>query len=707
MSSTPTSPGTVSSDHDVLVPGQAALLRITQAIATAVGLEELLLLALRELTDLFHLSHGSVLLIDEEGQTGRVEGEYPPRTGTPCPSLSLAGDPLIAEMLASRQPIAISDVPSANLGEPIRKLFENRQPRALLLLPLFAHNRLIGILGLDGDDENRCFTIDELLLGRVLAIQLALAISTARIYEDARRRSAELATLNDIAATVTSSLDPRQIYKHIVQKLNEHFDVEAGSILLLDEESGDLYFVMTIEAGEESPVMSMRVPAGHGVAGYVAQTQQPLIVLDAQNDPRHYRKVGKDVGFVTKSILCVPMLVKGRTVGVVQLLNKVNGAFTEEDAQRLAAMANTVAVAIDNARLFQEVARGRDRLEALLNSTEDGILMIESSGQVVTANPMLGRFFGLPWRELIGRPGIEVMQEIERRTKLASPPRPAAQNGDSGETIDLEVLEPEHMFLRQVKLPVQSKEGTIIGQLVVFHDITEERQLEQLREDYTGMLVHDLRSPLTGVLNGLTMVRRGLAGEITDMQRELLDIAANSGQAMLGMINTLLDISKMESGQMKLEREPTSLYEIVDAAIERVIASARNAEIEVRNELPAGLPLVEIDREKSVRVLQNLLDNAIKFTPAKGTVRILGVVEQKDSGASVVISVQDTGPGIPEAYRRRIFEKFGQVEGRKVKGTGLGLAFCRLAVESHGGEIWVDSQEGQGSTFSFRLPLSA
>jgi two-component system, NtrC family, sensor histidine kinase KinB len=273
--------------------------------------------------------------------------------------------------------------------------------------------------------------------------------------------------------------------------------------------------------------------------------------------------------------------------------------------------------------------------------------------------------------------------------------------------MDYEVLEPRRSFVRQVKLPVQSKEGILLGELVVFHDISEERELEQLREDYTHMLVHDLRSPLTGILNGLAMVRRGLVGTINDAQAQSLDIAYNSGQAMLRMVNTLLDISKMEAGQMTLDRQPCSLYEVVDSALERVVPLAASSNINLENGLPSGLPLVEIDREKIIRVLQNLLDNALKFTPDRGTVRVAGDVNQPAHPGQVVLSVTDTGPGIPEQYRQRIFEKFGQIKDRKVKGTGLGLTFCKLTVEAHTGEIWVESEEGKGSTFLFTLPLTS
>ena len=570
--------------------------------------------------------------------------------------------------------------------------------KAVLLLPLIAHGTMVGFLELGRFSPKPWNDVDLTALQSVIQ-QIAVSIALFQLEERTQRRSAEIATINDIAATITSTLDPRQVYRLVVQKINEYFNVEAGSLLLLDPQTEELVFVMTLEAGSEK-LADVRVPPGQGFVGEAIRTRQPVLVTDAQNDPRFYKKVSEDVGFITRSVLCVPMFVKGREIGVIQLLNKLNGEFTEEDAERLSAMANTIAVAIDNANLFQEVAQNRNRLQAILNSTEDGILTIDTSDVVLTANPMIEELFGLRWQNLAGKPGSTIMQQIADRTRLLND-----QSRDQ-DIVDLEVERPTHRFVRQVRLPVYSANNEQIGQLIVFHDITQEHELARMREDYTGMLVHDLRAPLTAIINGLTMVRRGFAGDINEQQRELLDLANNSSLEMIGMINTLLDISKMESGQLVLNREPCSVYDIVERAVERIITSARSAKISITQDLALNLPIIDVDQDKLVRVLQNLLDNAIKFTPVGGEViiRVRLLEADQPHGPAVCWSVVDAGPGIPEEYLARIFDKFVQVGQRK--GTGLGLAFAKLATEAHGGAIWVESVESQGSTFSFVIPYA-
>ena len=189
---------------------------------------------------------------------------------------------------------------------------------------------------------------------------------------------------------------------------------------------------------------------------------------------------------------------------------------------------------------------------------------------------------------------------------------------------------------------------------------------------------------------------------------------------MLELINNLLDIAKMEQGRMALELEPISPYAVVDRATERLTVSARSRNLIVEQRLAVGLPTIDADPDKVVRMLQNLLDNALKFSPANATV-VIGVhavraglpdlalpVRPPISGGDwLIFWIQDHGPGIPAAYHERVFEKFGQVRGRKVRGTGLGLTFCKLAAEAHHGRIWLESREGHGSTFAFALPCTS
>lgn len=227
------------------------------------------------------------------------------------------------------------------------------------------------------------------------------------------------------------------------------------------------------------------------------------------------------------------------------------------------------------------------------------------------------------------------------------------------------------------------------------------QELEKQRDDLTHMIVHDLRTPLTSFLSGVQAVP--MMGELNDGQSECLDIATQGGEKLLGMINELLDIGKMEDGTLQLILKQADLIFLAEAAINQVNHLLREKNLTLQREFQDGLPLLLVDEEKLLRVLVNLLGNAIKFTPPEGTI----TVSIKADKAGITCLVRDTGEGIPPEYFERIFEKFGQVETRKSgrkMSTGLGLTFCKMVIEKHGGHIWVESEPGKGSTFSFYLP---
>jgi two-component system, NtrC family, sensor histidine kinase KinB len=697
-----------------------ALLHITRAIETAATLDELLLLALGELTQVFRVGHGGVALLDDSGRIGSLASEYPPQL-RPLDFSALADLPALQQPIQKRQPIQIRDTDRPDKNKPLWQLLRAREVRSLLVAPLVAHDDLIGILVLGTTEPSRHFQPEEIALARMLAGQLAAVVPTFQLNAEAQRRNEELKTLNDIATTVTSTIDTHEVYKLVVQKLNTYFKVDAGSLLLKDGHTDDLIFVMTLEGGEEK-LAGMAVPPGQGVVGHAVATRRWEIVHDAQSDPRFYGKISESVGYQTRSILCAPMIVKDRVIGAIELLNKLDGRFTEDEAERLTRMAAFIGVAIQNALLFQQVAEGRDRLAAILNSTADGILMTDMNGIVLTANPMAAKLFGASEQELLGRSLDELLRGLhERAQEVALRPRGDETDGTGPVQLsEIELRIPRRRFICQFAMPVRDALGEVDGQLAVFRDITQEKELEQLREDYTGMLVHDLRAPLTSIMNGVMMVRRGLGGPVTEQQQELLKIAHQGSQTLLELINTMLDISKMEQGRMPLDLQPLAPYAILDQAIERLQGSATTQRVQFEQRLEVGLPLIEADSEKIVRVLQNLIDNAIKFSPSNGVVTLgasffserrplppdIPLHPPIRAGEWLVFWVQDLGIGIPRTYHERIFEKFGQVRGGKVRGTGLGLTFCRLAVEAHGGHIWVESEEDAGSVFAFALPLN-
>jgi signal transduction histidine kinase len=262
-----------------------------------------------------------------------------------------------------------------------------------------------------------------------------------------------------------------------------------------------------------------------------------------------------------------------------------------------------------------------------------------------------------------------------------------------------ELNDPRGRVLAWSALQALSSGDSHGGALLVLREITEAKESEKLRQDLTHMIVHDLRSPLSSVMASVDMLMRGVTGGLNDSQQHVLTIASDSAQQMLAMINTLLDINRLEAGRMPLSLEQVDLCATIRRASSQLatLAHERNITIETDCSVEAGI--VQADPALLVRVAQNLIVNAIKFSGRSGKVSVR--VGQSPEG--VLVQIHDQGIGIATKDRDKIFTKFGQV-GERRGGTGLGLTFCKLVVETHGGRIWVDSQIGEGSTFSFIIP---
>jgi signal transduction histidine kinase len=217
-------------------------------------------------------------------------------------------------------------------------------------------------------------------------------------------------------------------------------------------------------------------------------------------------------------------------------------------------------------------------------------------------------------------------------------------------------------------------------------------------------MVHDLRNPLTVIHGSLELLEAEAVGPLGDDQQQVVTVMRQGVQRMLGLVNSILDVNRLESGQMSLEREPTLLSPLVDEALAIQSVLASDKQLQLRCDIDANLPPVHIDAELIERVFQNLISNAIKFTPLGGTISISAHYDPLNNHG-VTVSITDTGPGISPEIQSRLFQKFVRGSGTG-RGSGLGLAFCRLAIEAHGGKIWVEAASGQGATFKFTLPTS-
>jgi signal transduction histidine kinase len=341
----------------------------------------------------------------------------------------------------------------------------------------------------------------------------------------------------------------------------------------------------------------------------------------------------------------------------------------------------------------------RDVLNAVFDSAVDGILMAESTGQTVVANRR--------WTELVGAgfTGGSVLRQLEGSYQRSFDDAVQDWLADAERiaTAEFERIEPAYQRFRCYTAPVRHHDGALLGRIFVMRDITRESEAERMRSAFVATVSHELRSPLTAI-SGYTDTLLNSGPWDTDTERDFLEIVARSATKLTGLVDNLLDAAKVEAGVLQVEREPVRIERVAEQVIAQRRALVPDHPLSL--EVQPGLPLVEADPVRVEQVLANLVDNAIKYSPAGGHVTIhLGAV-----GDSVEVSVSDHGVGISAENAQRLFDRFYRVDGavaRSTRGVGLGLFICRALVEAHGGRIWVESQPGRGSTFRFTLPALA
>jgi NtrC-family two-component system sensor histidine kinase KinB len=556
------------------------------------------------------------------------------------------------------------------------------------------------------------FSLFALLVIVSSLITRGLALTSGRL----ERRVKELDSLQAVGQALSASLNLDTILEAIHTQVAALMDARNFYVALYDPETNEVSFPLAFEDGERVHWRSRQM--GKGLTEHILQTREPLLI---QRDVgAALGKIDIDqIGRLAASWLGAPILAEKEPIGVIAIQSyDTPDAYDVSHQEVLVTIASQAAVAIQNARLYERtdeaLARRVQELASILRTTSEGIMLFDLNWRMLAANRALADFLGIAQAELAGQ-NLNALQPGADQSLIALVGyTPESLQGACQETADEDSLHkqaitvpgPPERHVERTLTPVRDREGRITGWLLVLRDISEEVKLAQLREDMMHMLVHDLRSPLTVLRGSLEMIENAVDDGKLEEVRFLEQMAQRGSDRMLRMVDELLDISKLESGELPIHPEAVEVESLLRDVSTRLGPLAAEAHITVDTLIAPSLPALLVDPKFIDRVLHNLVDNAIKFTPDNGHVKLWARLDPENAGA-VLIGVTDTGPGIPPEERHRVFEKFQQtsVAGRRV-GTGLGLPFCKLAVEAHGGQIWAESKVGKGSTFVMRLPIA-
>jgi PAS domain S-box-containing protein len=616
---------------------------------------------------------------------------------------------------------------------------------SMLMVPLVTRDEVVGVLTAERKGKGGFDTTDQLLLS-TLADQAVTAIENARLYEEITRstqeleqkveeRTAELAqaikeltterdhveALYRITRDLGISLDLDRVLIQALALTNEAVGVEHGSIMLLDYETGNLIYRAALSRDKPLPRGGKMTDfrKGMGLAGWVLEHREPVIIEDVAKDERWIVRPGQER--VSKSALAVPLAVGEDVSGVLLLYHPQPGYFTETHLNLVSATASQVAASINNAELYRMIRESAERMggmlrarqeeasksRAILEGIADGVMVADAQGNVILLNAAAQEILGMSREEIAGRPIHELsgLYGAEGDTWLALTKEWAQALPAKGEPTSFESqFKTEEKVVSVHMAPVLMRDE-FLGTVSVFRDITREVAVDRMKSELISTVSHQLRTPMTSIKGYTDLLYLETAGEINKAQRRFLSIIKSNADRLALLANDLLDISRIETGRIRLNPELIHMSAIIGEIAASLRGQIEGTDLSLKLDIPEGLPPIYGDRDRVTQILTNLIDNARHYTPAGGQITISAQVR----GDFLQVSVADTGIGIAPEDQEKIFDRFYRADHplvQEVAGTGLGLSIVKSFVEMHGGKIWVESEPGRGSTFSFTLPLA-
>ncbi|HEX4324593.1 MAG TPA: GAF domain-containing protein, partial [Gaiellaceae bacterium] len=611
-------------------------------------------------------------------------------------------------VLEAREPLLLTqnlDVESERYGSAV---VAGEMPKSVLFVPLIAGGKAAGVISLQNIDREHAFGEDDQRLLTTLAGSLTVALENARLVQETRQRVGELATVNSVGHALSSQLDPDALIELVGEQVRQTFQADIAYVALHDEVAGRIEFAYYHESGERRP--EAPIEYGEGLTSQILDSREPLLL----NRKEQHDKLAS-LGTPSLSYLGVPIVVGSRSIGVISVQSiEEEGRFGEQDVRLLSTIAANVGVAIQNARLFSEIDRQKQYFEMLVEVSPAAVVVMDADERVTGWNPAAAALFGYAADEAVGRTIDELVVPEDLRSESREVTMEALGQGRT-RRITRRIDKDGGLLDVEMELVPLRFDGDNVGFYAIYHDITELQRARQEAEAATqaksaflATMSHEIRTPMNAVI-GMTDLLLGT--ELTGEQREFAEVVHSSGDALLHVIDDILDYSKIEAGKLDLERQPFSLRDCVEGALDIVAPRAWEKEIELGCLIDEAAPAGVVGDEARLRqVLLNLLSNAVKFTD-RGEVMVLVDAAGTGSGSyQIDLAVRDTGIGIPADRMNQLFTSFSQVDAsttRRFGGTGLGLAISKRLVELMGGTIAVESEPQKGSTFRVSLPVAA
>lgn len=538
-----------------------------------------------------------------------------------------------------------------------------------------------------------------------------------------KRRMYELSILRELGERIGYSLNVQKIVDIISGSLTRLLPFSTVAYMLPLAEEGRLIFHITLEESvnknflnevKERMLKAFNVLLSKTYSPGDVEESVAGVITDPTSDD------------AVKSFFNVPIVINGQPAGILTVASGKPGLYkTSEEVEILYTIVSQASEAVSKLETVLEIEKGK--LNAMVASMADGVLMVDTENRLLVINPTTKQMLGLKPEDLsIFEVLAAVADKFDLRTKIE-------ESLKKDRLVVENDIQLNNYFLQILITPVKNKKNEPLGTVVLFHDVTREKEVEKMREDFTSMMVHELRSPLTGIRSIATLLKGDKIKNEQEKYKEFVELISSNSSSMLDLVNDLLDVAKLESGKFQVFKKSSDLRAVIDQRIKSFSSLAAENKLTVKQTIAPEVPQTfQFDENKISQVLNNLLSNAIKFTGAGGKITVdaflclksqdiaqaaaekkvfwqgatNGIISPQDS---VVVSVSDTGTGISRAERSKLFNKFQQLAASarsEKKGTGLGLVIVKGVVEAHGGQVGCTSEEGRGTTFYITLPLT-
>jgi PAS domain S-box-containing protein len=652
---------------------------------------------------------------------------------------SLIDDPDMAKIIETRQALLLDD---AQLGAEFIEIEGTSYIRGWIGAPLLLNNEVIGVLTVDSHKFG-AYSWDDAMVAFALASQGAQAIRNGRLFDELRRardeleqrvieRTAALAMekerleiIHRITLELTATLDLEEILQKTLRLIAGAVGVRRASIMLRDPGQGELICRAVLH--EDGMAVSANTPirfeGGEGLAGWVMRHQESVIIPDVRLDERWIYAEGRAEGI--RSLAAVPLISADEPLGVLILSSAEIDFFGEDHLRLLSTIANEVAIAIYNAELYSWLSDIANKLSealttqreensktfAILRSVSEGVIVLDERNEVALFNPAAEQVLGIPSEAVIDKPFAQIGKQgadEEQRERLEALYRGLWESIDQAADRSMPhalTIELTGQTIAVNVAAVVAPDGTNYGTVAVLRDITREIEADRIKREFVSTVSHELRTPLTSIRGYVDLLLLGAAGPVNENQLTFLNVVKTNANRLMDLINDILAISSIEAGKVRLAIEPFNIAELIREVNQSLRVEVEKKDMVVRLVIDPDLPPVEGDRKRIVQVVTNLFSNAVKYTFEKGKIEIRAYL---NPSGMLQIDVQDTGVGLSPEQQKLLFTRFTRFDNPlrdQAGGTGLGLNIAKSFVEMHGGEMWVNSALGEGSTFSFVLPL--